>query len=107
MTEQGIELAAKINLDLTAQIEQLDRMQDKVNDTESTLKKAQKNIKYFIKALECDKCMIGMLGLILLALVAVIVLAVKKNKGSWSFHSTTCDCLSKMKRFVFQAINSE
>lgn len=55
-------------------------MRDKVMDTESTLKRAQKNITYFAKALECDKCMIGLLGLILLALVAVIVLAVKKNK---------------------------
>ncbi len=56
-------------------------MNDKVKDTESTLKKAQKNITYFAKALECDKCMVGLLGLILLALVAVIVLAIKNSKN--------------------------
>ena len=54
-------------------------MHARTEDTKSTLKKAQKNISYFMKALECDKCMIGLLALILLALVAVIVLAVKKS----------------------------
>ena len=55
-------------------------MNQKTEDTRSTLKKAQKNITYFVKALECDKCMVGLLLLILLALVAVIVLAVKKSQ---------------------------
>lgn len=55
-------------------------MHGTVKDTESTLKKAQKNITYFAKALECDKCMVGLLALILLALVAVIVLVVKRAK---------------------------
>ncbi len=81
ITEQGIEMANQINLTLNAQIEQLDRMTDKVKDTESTLTRAKKNITYFAKAMECDKCMIGLLGLILLALVAVIVMAVKRSKG--------------------------
>lgn len=58
-------------------------MHGTVKDTESTLKKAQKNITYFAKALECDKCMVGLLALILLALVAVIVLAVKRAKENW------------------------
>ncbi len=55
-------------------------MNDKVKDTESTLKKAQKNIVYFARALECDLCMAGLLVLILLALVTVIALAVKKGQ---------------------------
>lgn len=54
-------------------------MHAKTEDTKSTLKKAQKNITYFMKALECDKCMVGLLVLILLALVAVIVLAIKRS----------------------------
>jgi hypothetical protein len=53
-------------------------MNDKVKDTHSTLKRAQKTISYFVKAMECDKCMVALLILILLALVAVIVMAVKK-----------------------------
>lgn len=57
-------------------------MRDKVKDTESTLKKAQKNITYFAKALECDKCMVGLLILIFFALVAVIVLAIKKSQSN-------------------------
>lgn len=79
--ERGIELANDINTELNKQIEQLDRMNEKVKDTESTLKKAQKNILYFARAMECDKCMVGLLIMILLALVAVIVMAVKKNGG--------------------------
>ena len=57
-------------------------MNDKVKDTESTLKKAQKNIIYFARALECDMCMAGLLVMILLGLVCVVVLAVKKNQKS-------------------------
>lgn len=73
-------MAADINIELNKQIQQLDRMNDKVKDTESTLKKAQKNIVYFMRALQCDMCMAGLLVLILLALVTVIVMAVKKDQ---------------------------
>ena len=77
--ERANELATEVNKNLADQIEQLDRMNQRTEDTRSTLKRAQKNITYFIKALECDKCMVGLLALILLALVAVIVLAIKRN----------------------------
>ena len=81
MVEKGAQMAADINIELTKQIEQLDRMADRVKDTDSVLKKAQKNITYFARAMECDMCMAGLLVLILLCLVAVIVLAVKKNSS--------------------------
>lgn len=54
-------------------------MTTKVKDTHSTLKRAQKTINYFVKALECDKCLIGLVILILLALIALVVLLIKKN----------------------------
>ena len=57
-------------------------MHEDTKDAESTLKRAQKNIKYFIRAMDCDMCMVGLLLLILLALVGVIVLAVKQNQNS-------------------------
>ena len=82
MVERGIDMANEINLDLNKQIEQLDRMHDNTKDAESTLKRAQKNIKYFVRAMECDMCMVGLLLLILLALVGVIVLAAKQNSNS-------------------------
>lgn len=66
-------------------------MNDKVKDTGSTLKKAQKNIVYFMRAMECDMCMAGLLVMILLALVAVIVLAVKKNQKWFLFACSACD----------------
>jgi hypothetical protein len=81
MTQKGIAMADEINMELKSQIEQLDSMIQRTEDTKSTLNKAKKNITYFVKAMECDKCMVGLMALILLALVAVIVLAVKKNQG--------------------------
>lgn len=76
--EQGINLADQINLELNKQIEQLDRIHGKMKDTESSLKRAQKSIMYFMRALECDKCMLGLILLIVLALIALIVLVAKK-----------------------------
>ena len=76
-TEQGINLTDQMNLELNSQIEQLDRIHGKVKDTQSSLKKAQKSINYFMRALECDKCMLGLILLIVLALIALIVLVVK------------------------------
>jgi hypothetical protein len=49
--EQGISLADEINISLNKQIEQLDRIHGKVKDTETSLKRAQKSINYFMKAL--------------------------------------------------------
>ena len=58
-------------------------MRDKVKDTDSALRKAQKTINYFVKAAQCDKCMLGLVICIILALITLIVLIVKK-KGGWS-----------------------
>ena len=77
--QQGISLADETNLELNKQIEQLDRIHAKVKDTSSSLKRAQKSINYFLKALECDKCMLGLILLIVLAMIALIVLLVKKG----------------------------
>ena len=77
--EEGIKQALLINEELLGQIEQLGRIEDKVKDTKSNLKRAKKSINYFLKALECDKCMMGLLLLNALALIAVIVLLVKQN----------------------------
>ncbi len=77
--EEGISLADEINIALNKQIEQLDRIHGKVKDTESSLKRAQKSINYFVRALECDKCMLGLILLNVLALIGLIVLLVKKG----------------------------
>lgn len=78
--EQGLLLADEINLKLEGQIEQLNRMTDTVKDTGSTLKKAQKHISYFKKALQCDKWLAALFFLNLIALVTLIVMIVKKVK---------------------------
>jgi len=81
MIVEGISLANATNLSLDKQIEQLDRIHGKVKDTESALKRAQKTINYFVKALECDKCMMGLILLNVLAFIALIVLVIKTNSN--------------------------
>lgn len=78
--EQTISLTDSINEKLNGQIEQLDRMTNKVKDTGSTLKQAQKHISYFKKALQCDKWLAALLFLNIIALITLIVLIVKKVK---------------------------
>lgn len=78
--DQTILLSDEINLKLEGQIEQLNRMTERVKDTGTTLKKAQKHIAYFKKALQCDKWLAALLFLNLIALVTLIVLVVKKSK---------------------------
>jgi hypothetical protein len=77
--EQGLALADEINLELNKQIEQLDRMTAKVEDTGSALKRAEKQLNYFKKVVNCDWCLLGMLFLILIAMITLIILAVKKG----------------------------
>lgn len=79
--QEGIQLAETINMQLNQQIQQLDRMKDKVKDTDSALRKAQKTINYFVKAAQCDKCMLGLIICIILALIGLIVIIVKKSNG--------------------------
>lgn len=79
--DQSLALADEINLKLEGQIEQLNRMTEKVKDTGSTLKKAQQHISYFKKALQCDIWLAALLFLNMLALITLIVLIVKKTKG--------------------------
>jgi hypothetical protein len=79
--EQGLALADQINLELDNQINQLDRMTSKVEDTSSALKRAEKQLGYFKKVMECDKCLMGLIFLILVAAIALIILVVKKEKN--------------------------
>ena len=53
-----------------------------VKDTQSTLKRAQKQLKYFARAIYTDNFMICLLFLIAVGIIVVIVLAVKNKKKS-------------------------
>lgn len=66
-------------MELSRQIEQLDRMTAKVDDTGSALKRAEKQLNYFKKVMNCDWCLLSMVFLILIAAIVLIVLAVKKG----------------------------
>lgn len=77
--EQGLALADQINLELDRQIEQLDRMTSKVDDTSTALRRAEKQLGYFKKVVQCDKWLLALLFLNLVALITLIILAIKKG----------------------------
>jgi hypothetical protein len=77
--EEGIRLAEEVNLELNRQIEQLDKIQDTVKDTKSTLKRADRIISFFAKAAQCDKCILGLVLMNLLAAIAFVVLITKQK----------------------------
>ena len=61
VVEQGNRLADDINLELDKQIEQLDRMEQTVKDTQSILKRANKMIRYFARQIYTDKIIMGLI----------------------------------------------
>lgn len=74
--EEGIQLADAINLELYRQIEQLDNIRDNVKDTGSTLNRAQKTINFFVKAAQCDRCVLMLVVCNILCLLTFIVLII-------------------------------
>ena len=69
VVEQGNRLADDINLELDKQIEQLDRMEQTVKDTQSILKRANKMIRYFARQIYTDKIIMGLICCIVLAII--------------------------------------
>jgi len=85
VVEQGNQLADEINLELDKQIEQLDRMEQTVKDTQSILKRANVLIRYFFRQIYTDKIIMGLICLIVVAIVAIIIAsAMGYGKGSFN-----------------------
>ena len=75
VVEQGNRLADDINLELDKQIEQLDRMEQTVKDTQSILKRANKMIRYFARQIYTDKIIMGLICCIVLAIVVIVIVS--------------------------------
>ena len=73
--EEGNKLAGEINLELDGQIEQLDRMEQTLKDTQSILKRAQVLIRYFFRQIYTDKIIMCMICCIFLAIVIIVILS--------------------------------
>lgn len=82
VVEQGNQLADQINLELDKQIEQLDRMEQTVKDTQSILKRANNLIRYFARQVYTDKIIMGMICLIILAILVLIILSAMGKGGN-------------------------
>lgn len=75
VVEQGNQLADQINLELDKQIEQLDRMEQTVKDTQSVLKRANQLIRYFARQVYTDKIIMGLICCIVLAIVIIVIVS--------------------------------
>jgi len=75
VVEQGNRLADDINLELDKQIEQLDRMEQTVKDTQSILKRANKMIRYFARQIYTDKIIMGLICCIVLAIIIIVIVS--------------------------------
>jgi heme/copper-type cytochrome/quinol oxidase subunit 4 len=62
----------------------LDNIKDTVKDTGATLKRADKIVNFFVKAAQCDKCLLGLVISIILALIAFVFVIIKKQHSSSS-----------------------
>ena len=85
VVEQGNRLADEINLELDKQIEQLDRMEQTVKDTQSVLKRANQLIRYFFRQVYTDKIIMGLICCIVLAIVVIVIVsAMGYGKGTFN-----------------------
>lgn len=75
VVEQGNRLADEINLELDKQIEQLDRMENTVKETQSVLKRANNLIRYFARQVYTDKIIMGLICCIILAIVIIVIVS--------------------------------
>jgi SNARE protein len=63
----------------------MDNIYNTVRDTETTIKRAQRYIKYFAHQVYTDRCLMAMIVLIVMAIVVIIILsALGIGKGTFS-----------------------
>ena len=83
--EKGNQLAIDINLELDKQIEQLDRMEQTLKDTQTVLKRVQVLLRYFFRQIYTDKIIMALICCIFLAIVIIVILsAIGKNGGNFN-----------------------
>ncbi|CAD8181389.1 unnamed protein product [Paramecium octaurelia] len=75
IVQLGNDLADQTKISLDQQIAQLDSMYDKVQETQSVLKRSADKIKYFAKQVYTDKFLICLIALIFIAIIVLIVLS--------------------------------
>lgn len=73
--EKGNQLAIDINLELDKQIEQLDRMEQQLKDTQTVLKRVEVLLRYFFRAIYTDKVIMLLICCIFLAIVIIIIIS--------------------------------
>jgi len=70
------EQANDILTELDRQINKLDQIYDEMNDTETTLARAEKHLRYFGRQVYADRCLICIIIIIAVAIIVIIGLAI-------------------------------
>jgi SNARE protein len=81
MTEKTIAQGTETANTLKAQTEQLSRINDGVDQVEGNLKRAERELRMFIRRMATDKIILGMLVLLVLGVVAMIAYKIAKPKS--------------------------
>ncbi|KRX04168.1 hypothetical protein PPERSA_11292 [Pseudocohnilembus persalinus] len=74
--QQDNEIADGVLLELDRQIETLDRISNKVKDTDLVLKRTKRLIRYFGRVIQTDKIIMGFMCLLFVALLVVIIMGI-------------------------------
>ncbi|KAI8618899.1 hypothetical protein BC830DRAFT_1106530 [Chytriomyces sp. MP71] len=81
MVQQTIEIGAAVNDELKKQGEQLHNIREGIDHVESNLKRADKQLRVFMRRMSTDKIFLLFIFLIVIGLVVAIVLYILKKQG--------------------------
>ena len=76
MAAQNEEVAANTNMQLRIQTEKLEQANNELNVLEMELKRAKRDMVWFLRNAATDKCLVALFGLIVCAIVFIIVWAI-------------------------------
>ncbi|KAJ3091892.1 hypothetical protein HK102_012814 [Quaeritorhiza haematococci] len=79
--EETIEIGTAVNQELKSQGEQMGKIQQDVEQVETNLKRANKQLRVFMRRMATDKIFILFIFLIVVGIIVAIVLFVLKQRG--------------------------
>ncbi|KAI9209834.1 uncharacterized protein BJ171DRAFT_557508 [Polychytrium aggregatum] len=79
--EETIQVAVETSTEIKRQGEQINKISDDVDQVEDNLRRADKQLKAFIRRMATDKIFMVFIFLIVIGIIAAIVLYVLKSKG--------------------------
>ncbi|KAJ1554778.1 hypothetical protein HK405_004093 [Cladochytrium tenue] len=81
VVEQTIEIGAAVNTELKKQGEQIHHIADAVDQVESNLTRADKQLRVFMRRMASDKIFLAFILLVVVGIIVAIILYILKKKG--------------------------